>query len=80
VSEEDEFQPLPPWDESPQEVFVVPLESDLVAAFNALAARPQCEHNLNGRCAVCGPSLNLEEAIAWQRELGALGITAPPAD
>jgi len=44
-------------------------------AIEALAARPQCEHNLNGPCTECGPSLNLEEALAWQREVR--GVLAP---
>jgi len=31
-------------------------------AFRILSARPECEHGLNGPCAVCGPGATLEEA------------------
>ena len=42
-----------------------------------LAARPQCEHNLNGPCRVCGRGLTLAEAAKWQDELAALGLCDP---
>jgi hypothetical protein len=50
--------------------------SDLLAALRILAARPECVHGLNGPCRECGPSLSLDEAIAWQQELRDLDQTA----
>ncbi len=54
------------------------LNPDDLAALDALAARPKCENKLNGSCSVCGPSLDLEGAFAWQRELEGLGIPPSP--
>lgn len=39
---------------------------------DALARRPQCEHNLNGPCRVCGPSMSPDETLRWEAALNDL--------
>jgi hypothetical protein len=47
---------------------------NLIEILNLLADRPQCEHNLNGPCRICGPGLTVEETLRWKAEMQQLGV------
>jgi hypothetical protein len=50
---------------------------DFFEMLKVLSRRPECEHNLNGPCKVCGPGLTLAETGRWQGELEDLGVAEP---
>ncbi len=50
---------------------------NIIEALLLLAERPECEHNLNGPCRVCGPAASIEETLRWRAEMRDLGVEGP---
>jgi len=50
------------------------LRINLIEHLWLLGDRPECEHNLNGPCRVCGPAASIEETLRWRAEMRDLGV------